>query len=178
MYLHQNSGAVGAANISFINHYAHDIQTKNSISLHPGCLQTEKLTGLLIDRSKFERCAVEPILFNDGHTLQNSTIQNSMIGCNTDATDNSGGFYDQVATGSRKTIDNSGNMTNVLIRYNTFCTQAIFSAADTFTNVRVIGNLFLAPGTNCSVTGMTFDYNAVVGGTCGTNSTNVRRRRS
>ena len=30
-----------------------------------------------------------------------------MIGCNTDAVDNSGGFYDQVATGSRKTIDNS-----------------------------------------------------------------------
>ena len=96
-----------------------------------------------------------------------------MIGCNTDGTDNAGGFYDQIATGSRKTLDNSGNMTNVLIRYNTFCTQAIFSAADTFTNVRVIGNLFLAPGTTCSVTGMTFDYNAVVGGTCGTNSTNV-----
>jgi hypothetical protein len=60
-----------------------------------------------------------------------------------------------------------------LIRYNTLCTQAIFSGSDTYTNVRVIGNLFLATGTNCTNPGMTFDYNAVVGGTCGTNSTNV-----
>jgi hypothetical protein len=173
MYLHQNSGAIGAENISYINVYSHDIQTKENVGWHPGCLQTEKMTGLLIDRSKFERCAVEPILLNDPFTLVDSTIQNSMIGCNTDGTDNAGGTYDQVATGSKKTIDNGGNMNNVLIRYNTLCTQAIFSGADTYTNVRVIGNLFLETGTSCSASGMTFDYNAVVGGTCGTNSTNV-----
>jgi hypothetical protein len=173
MYLHQNGGSIGAANISYINVYSHDIQTKENVGWHPGCLQTEKMDGLLIDRSRFERCAIEPILLNDPFTLTNSTIQNSMIGCNVDGTDNAGGTYDQVATGSKKTIDNGGNMNNVLIRYNTFCTQAVFSGADTYTNVRVIGNLFLETGTNCSATGMTFDYNAVVGGTCGTNSTNV-----
>jgi hypothetical protein len=173
MYLHQNGGSIGANNISFINHYSHDIQTKNNVDFHPGCLQTEKMTGLLIDRSKFERCAVEPILLNDPFTLTDSTIQNSMIGCNTDSTENAGGTYDQVATGSVKTIDNGGNMNNVLIRYNTFCTQAILPVAETYTNTRVIGNLFLAAGTDCTDPGITFDYNAVVGGTCGTNSTNV-----
>ena len=47
MYLHQNSGAVGAANISFINHYAHDIQTKNSHlrNLHPGCYADGEADG-------------------------------------------------------------------------------------------------------------------------------------
>jgi hypothetical protein len=173
MYLHQNSGAIGAANISYINVYSHDIQTKENVGWHPGCLQTEKLTGLLIDRSRFERCAIEPILLNDPFTLVDSTIQNSMIGCNTDGTDNAGGTYDQIASGSQKTIDNGGNMNNVLIRYNTLCTQAILSGSDTFTNARLIANLFLATGTACSVTGITYDYNVVVGGTCGANSTNV-----
>jgi hypothetical protein len=174
-YLHQNTGGIGANNISYINHYAHDIQTKNSdpVGFHAGCIQTEKATGLLIDRSKFERCVLEPLLFNDPYTLTDATIQNSMIGCNTDGVDVAADSYDQVATGSVKTIDNSSNLTNVLIRYNTFCSQAVFPEAETYTNVRVIGNLFLATGTDCSVTGMTFDYNAVVGGTCGTNSTNV-----
>jgi hypothetical protein len=173
MYLHQNGGSIGAANISYINVYSHDIQTKNTADWHPGCLQTEKVDGLLIDRSRFERCAVETLLFNNGFTLTNSTIQNSMIGCNTDGLQASGNTYDQVATGSVKSIDNGGDMTNVLIRYNTLCTQAILDPVDTYSTTRLIGNLFLATGTNCTDPGITFDYNAVVGGTCGTNSTNV-----
>ena len=69
MYLHQNGGSIGAANISYINVYSHDIQTKENVGWHPGCLQTEKMDGLLIDRSRFERCAIEPILLNDPFTL-------------------------------------------------------------------------------------------------------------
>jgi hypothetical protein len=174
IYLHGNSGGVGAANISFINDYHHDQQARNNAgnTVHTGCIQTEALTGLLIDRSKFERCAIFDILFNAGSTLTNSTIQNSMFGCNTDSLDNSGDTYDQFTTGSAKTIDNGGNMNNVLIRYNTFCNQVILGNF-TYTSTRFIANLFLGTGTDCSRSGITYDYNAVVGGTCGTNSTNV-----
>ena len=45
MYLHQNSGAVGAANISFINHYAHDIQTKNTTNAASGLLADGEADG-------------------------------------------------------------------------------------------------------------------------------------
>jgi hypothetical protein len=177
IYLHNNAGAIWVEDVSFINVYFHDNQSKDSNETggawHTGCIQTEQTLRLLIDRSKFERCAIFPILFNNGSTLTDTTVQNSMFGCNTDAVDNAGGTYDQVATGSVKTIDNSGNMDNVLIRYNTFCSQVILNTADTFTNTRLIGNLFLATGTDCTVSGITYDYNAVVGGTCGTNSTNV-----
>ena len=108
VYLHQNSGAVGAANISFINHYSHDIQTKNTPTLPPWLLADgEDGSGLLIDRSKFERCAIEPILFDDPFTLHelhdpelDDRLQHRRSGQLAAA------LYDQITAGSRKTIDN------------------------------------------------------------------------
>jgi hypothetical protein len=186
-YIH-DGGAGGYENIrleDYINHDQQSIQDSTE-DAHPGCLMhfgggsvISTAHNAVLDHYVCERAAGASIQFAD----HGWTIQNSVFGCQVQSLENTGGDWDGSCVGSAfgmgsKISSGGTGIQNVLLRYNYFGASTGLliqndgvTFANSFTNVRVVGNVF-GGSLTCGVTGVTYDSNTFVNGvsTCGTNS--------
>jgi hypothetical protein len=123
---------------------------------------------ITIQNSRFYNCHTYDIMIQ--HTgasasLSNIVIQNNWFGY----TGGSG-----VPGTSRSSAINMESPSGILIRYNSFAGgQGVDHEAGTFSNARLIGNIFGVDGGGNCISGATYDYNVWLTASCGTNSKNV-----
>lgn len=187
-YIH-DGGAGSYENIrleDYINHDQQSIQDSTCCA-HPGCLmQFGGNNGIstphngVLDHYVCERAAAATIQFFDSGW----TIQNSVFSCQVQSLENTGGDWDGTCANSafgmcgRIDMGHTG-FSNVLFRFNYFGASGGFNAfsiqntgncVNSFTNVRVVGNV-LAGAMPC-LGSITYDSNAFTNGvsTCGTNA--------
>jgi hypothetical protein len=187
LFIH-DGGSFDYENIRLENFFNHDQQSiqDSSCCAHPGCLMhiggdngIITAHNTVLDHYVCERAAGASIQFSDSGV----TVQNSVFGCQVQSLENSGGDWDGTcvanAFGMGSKIASGGTgFDNVLIRYNYFGpTVGLLiqndgvTFANSFSNVRIVGNLFGGQLT-CGVSGVTYDSNSFVSGlsACGTNS--------
>ena len=194
-YIH--SGAYGAyTNIRFEDFIVHDGQAKGTGSgVHPGCFMYDGnagISGLPPHNMVFDHVACERQVIGVQNSDSGVTIQNSFFSCPTvDLPQTSPqGLWDvcaapqpEIGVGCRNDLSPGCVVSNVLIRYNVFfggvntalLIQQPSSTYGTYSNFRVIGNIFMAPIAGCGIAGLTIANNAFGPGvpTCGSNATTL-----
>jgi chitodextrinase len=177
-----NSGGYGSSNIVLAGNWIHDQQTRasdtnvaGSDALHMGGLLIEEACtcAILLDGNKFERNVTYDI--QGDPSPHGVTVQNNWFGVPYNTLDQGAspiGGFKAIDLTLRSNGQNS--LGDWLIRFNSIETGLRIgdgSSGQTYSNVRVIGNIWGA-GQQClaGVSGLKYDFNAPVGSTCGTNS--------
>jgi hypothetical protein len=177
-YLHE--GASGLyENVRVKNYNIHDGTAKGTgAGVHPGCFFIPVGTGVVAAHNLvLDSVSCERQVIGVQHAHSGVTVQNSYFACSTDDLAQTGGQYDvcaatyAVGVACREDLSPGCAVSNVLYRYNTFfgggTSSLLFndpasSSFGTFSNVRVIGNIFIgAPLVGCSYTGITCANNSV-----------------
>jgi hypothetical protein len=178
LYIHDINSSLPFENVRLEDVINHDQQSKQDGSgLHPGCLMTwdfgDFITtahNLVLDHYRCERTTAATTQI----AASGVTIQNSVIGCKIQSLQNSGGLWDGTCTGAAlgigQKLDASRSPTNILIRYITLIgggqppmQLSAGGAFDTFSNTRVVGNLFFGNPT-CGTAGVTYSTNTYTNG--------------
>jgi hypothetical protein len=194
VYIHQ--GSWEAAGPDYYNNIRlqyflwHDGQVKGTGSeVHPGCflLAPGQNAGVPAHNLVFDTVSCERQILGMQHADSGVTVQNSYFSCATLDTNLTTpvGRWDQcsgqtqVRLGCRSDLNPSCEQSDVLYRYNVFFSQSPLlmgaAPAGTYSNVRVVGNIFLnANLTGCSTTGVTCANNSFLGvSTAGTSPTTL-----
>ncbi len=182
LYIH--SGASGEyENVRLENFNVHDGTAKGTgAGVHPGCFfipvatATRPAHNLVLDSVSCERQVI-----GVQHAHSGVTVQNSYFACSVDDLAQTSGQYDvcaatyAVGVACREDLSAGCSVSNVIYRYNVFLgggTSALLfndpasSSFGTFSNVRVVGNIFIgAPLVGCSYSGVTCENNSVYGTT-------------
>jgi hypothetical protein len=168
-----------SSSVTFTSDWIHDYQTRDAAHCHNGGMANfGAVNGVTISRNKFEQNIVYD-LFLDG-SLSNVTIENNWLGSNVNAFASGCSYHTCTVVQNGLGIeldDNHGatTYTNWLVRFNTMSggnSLGHATTTNTYNNVRWIGNLEAA--FDCAKsTGMTVDYNVIVGTTCGSNGKKI-----
>jgi hypothetical protein len=184
LYIHDISGAIPYLNVRLEDVINHDQQGKlDGGDVHPGCLMTwdsgnnssAPAHNLVLDHYVCVRATGAAVQFGDS----GATIQNSVFGCQVQSLQNTGGVWDGSCTNVPFGLaqkNSANNLTNVLIRYNTFIGTSnggggvqplLIQNSGAFdpdiTNVRIVGNLFMGSPT-CGISGVTYSTNTYTSG--------------
>jgi hypothetical protein len=188
-YLHE--GASGLyQNVRIENVNIHDGTAKGTGGgVHPGCFFIPVATsGTAAHNLVFDSVSCERQVIGIQHSHSGVTVQNSYFACSTNDLAQTSGDWDVCASAAsvgvacREDLAAGCSVSNVLYRYNTFfaggSSGLLFqdpasSSFGTFSNVRVIGNIFIgSPLLGCSYSGITCANNSVFGTTAtGSSST-------
>jgi hypothetical protein len=190
LFIHDISGAIPYLNVRLEDVINHDQQGKlDGGDVHPGCLMnfdtgnnpTAPSHNLVLDHYVCVRAAAAGVQFSDS----GATIQNSVFGCQVQSLQNTGGAWDGPCVNTPFGLaqkNSANNLTNVLIRYNTFIgggqTPLLIQNSGAFdpdiSNVRIVGNLFFGSPT-CGISGVTYANNTFTSGstTCGSGATSL-----
>ena len=174
-----NAGGYNPVNIRFHNGWIHDLQTKDADLWHTGCgiLQFFRGPGtggdaggnhnVILDGIVCERVTVQGFFIEDADGI---TIQNSVSSCPTEPYNQSTpvGRWGQCAINQRgidiKAETPGWTPTNILLRYNSIETRLNIGQYSTYSNVRVIGNIYRDQSPcDASRNGVTWAYNVAYG---------------
>jgi hypothetical protein len=189
-YIH-GYGAESYTNIRFQNFQLHDGQAKGTgAGVHPGCFMFDGnagISGLPSHNMVFDSVSCERQVVGVQHQDAGVTVQNSYFGCSTRdlAQTSPQGKWDDCAVsftygvGCRNDLSPGCSVSNVLFRNNVFyaggSSGLLFNTPSatygTFSNVRVIGNIFLEELVGCGNTGITCANNSFFGATPAGSST-------
>ena len=172
-FIHRNSGRE-ATNITFEGNWLHGIQTKDPFNLHSGGFLLQANQGscdnIVFRGNKWEDNFGFDILFDGAANCV--TLENNWFGPSYEAKPNDSQEITyrpgvEIKTGMQTSLS------NWLVRYNSFAYGFGLDPAISYSNIRVVGNVMTTSGCAAGTPGVTYDRNAVVGGTCGSNSTSL-----
>jgi hypothetical protein len=197
VYIHNGSWEAAGPdhynNIRLHQFLWHDGQVKGSGSqVHPGCflLAGGAQTGMPAHNLVFDEVTCERQVIGVQHADAGVTVQNSYFGCPVVGLDTSSpqGEWDECAgqvevrLGCRGDLQPGCTQTDVLYRYNVFFSNPGASAllmgaspAGNYSNVRVVGNIFIGAGlVGCGTAGVTCENNSFYGvSTAGSDATTL-----
>lgn len=119
--------------------------------------------------------------FNSQGYPTNVTIENSWFGCTVEEEADAGGSFHQCSNTHQIQFDSASPAANWLIRFNSFGSGTASSCQVpncSYSNVRFVGNTGSRPATGSQdpcggPSGVSFDHNAWVSGTCGATDINL-----
>jgi hypothetical protein len=193
-YIH--TGANVYSDIRFEDFHVHDGQAKGTgAGVHPGCFMFDGnagISGLPAHNMVFDGVSCERQVIGVQHSDSGVTWQNSYFGCpvvDLPNTAPSAGEWDECAPQISLGVGCRADLTspdcvvsNVLIRYNVFFEggsagllfQTPSATFGTYSNVRVVGNIFLDTLVGCSIAGVTCENNSFYGvSTAGSDATTL-----
>jgi hypothetical protein len=143
----------------------HDYHSTDLSQYHIECLLVAGFDGLVIRNSRFYNCDVFDVslgTFNGGPSPRNIVIENNYFGTTTH-----GGYF------SFDINDNSGAVTNMLVRNNSATQEMYFgNAVPSLSNVRAVGNIAPISPWNCDGR-IVYSHNVFQGGACGASDKNA-----